>query len=91
MDNVAQNADALNERVALYGTKTGEPRTRQYPVRDGVSVPLRYEHNGVEWLLLAVVGVKPGETVDAAILRETRSIDAQIADLLAEEEAGVVE
>lgn len=84
MDNVAPGVDSLNERIALYGTKTGEPRTRQYPVRDGASVPLRFEDKGVDWLLLAVVGVQPGESVDDAILREIRETESKIAALVDE-------
>lgn len=87
MDNISHRAPAQCDRVALYGTKQGDTRTRTYPLRGGVEVPLRFEDKGVEWVLLCLTTPQAGEDIDAAILREIRETEDIIADLLAEDAA----
>ena len=78
--NVTPNVSPC-DRMALYATKDGT-RTKDQPVRAGATVPMRFEQDGAEFVLLAVVTPHGDETVDAAILREIREKDAEIAALL---------
>jgi hypothetical protein len=78
--NITPNV-APCDRLALYATKDGS-RTKDQPVRAGASVPMRFTQDGAEFVLLAVITPQGDETADAAILREVRELDAEIAALL---------
>lgn len=69
------------DRMALYATKDGS-RTKDQPVRAGAEVPMRFEQDGAEFVLLAVITPTGDETTDAAILREIREKDAELMALL---------
>ena len=69
------------DRVALYATADGS-RTKDYPLRAGATVPLRFTQDGADFVLLAVITPHGDETTDAAVLREIREKDAELLALL---------
>jgi hypothetical protein len=49
---------------------------------------MRYtDKRGVDWVMLSAVTVRPGETADDAIARETAELDALVAEIEADAKA----
>ena len=80
-----QSALPVCDRVAFYACTTDPNRnTREVPVRAGVEIPARFSERGHDWILVSYVAPLPGESIDAAIVRETRELEDLVAEIRAD-------